>query len=395
MPKRSGVVLSIFVAAFAGVAGVRAQVPSVQNDAVLESVVTIALGNETDEHAVGSGLVVRSDGYIVTANSLVSGSKDIRVRLKNGEMYDHAQIVAADERRNIAVLHIAAINLRPIPSGTSEESQVGSHVSVLANPTGKAIANTASTLNSVQMADNIPGAGKGYRLLEIDPAGGTATTGGLLLDEVGRSLGVVTTTPETKGHNIAVPLTSILGLIRSASLSSPATVTTVASISAPENTPMPIPQTSVAMPERGVVALDAKGPGSVVVRPKTIPEVMAASKTIYVRSWSNTFKPEQLVNALLKQKEFGDFGFTFVDDEKLADLVLDIDHVVMTWKYTFRLSSQRLGVVVATGDRIIWDGNLGADAMAERVVEKLKAARGPEKKPATATDDKGKSKDTK
>ncbi len=391
MPTRFGVLISMLIAALAGAANVFAQYPVAQNDAVLDSVVTIALGNETDEHAVGSGLVVRSDGYVVTAYSLVTGSKDIRVKLRNGETYDHAQLVAVDERRNIAVLHVPAVNLRPIPPGAIEESQVGSHVTVLANPTGKALARSESTLSSVQMADNIAGAGKGYRVLEIDAAGVTASTGGLLLDGVGRSLGVITTTPETKGHNIAVPLTSILGLIRSASLGAPAAISSVASVPAPANTPLPIPQTSVAMPERGVVALDARGPGSVVVRPKTIPEVIATSKTVYVRSWSTTFKPDQLVNALLKQKEFADFGLTFVDDEKLADLILDIDHVVMTWKYTFRLYSQRLGVVVATGDRIIWDGNLGADAMAERVLEKLKAARGPEKKPIVSTDDKAKS----
>jgi len=395
MPTRFGVLLSIVFAAFATVANTQAQGPGIPNEAVLESVVTIALGNETDEHPVGSGLVVRSDGYIVTAYSLVRGSKDVRVKLRNGETYDKAEIVATDERRNVAVLHIPAANLRSIPNGTVEESQVGSRVAIIANPLGRSVTRTDATLRSVQMAENIAGAGKGYRLLETDAPASASVTGGLLLDEMGRSLGIITTTPDVKGQNIAVPMTSILGLIRSASLSVTPAATTVASVPVAANTPVPIPQASVAMPERGVVGLDPKGPGSVVVRPKTVPEIIAASRTVYVRSWSDTFKPEQLVNALLKQKEFEGFGFTFVDDQKLADLILDIDHVVMTWKYTFRLYSQRLGVVVATGDRIIWDGNLGADAMAERVVEKLKTARGPEKKPNTSTDDKAKSKDTK
>ena len=100
------------------------------------------------------------------------------------------------------------------------------------------------------------------------------------------------------------------------------------------------------MPERGVTPLDPKGPGSVVVRPRTVPEVLAASKTIYVQSSSVSFKPDQMVNALLKQKDFADVGLTFVDDYKLADLILELDHVVLTWKYTFKLYSQRLGMVV-------------------------------------------------
>jgi hypothetical protein len=133
------------------------------------------------------------------------------------------------------------------------------------------------------------------------------------------------------------------------------------------------------VPERPVLPLEARGPGSVVVKPNTVPEILAASKTIYVRSRTTSFKPDQLINALNKQREFGQFGLTFVDDPSVADLVLELDHVVFTWKYTFKLSSQRLGTILATGDNIIWDGNLGADDMANRVVEKLKTARGQEK----------------
>jgi hypothetical protein len=75
-----------------------------------------------------------------------------------------------------------------------------------------------------------------------------------------------------------------------------------------------------------------------------------------------------------------EWGLSFVDERDLADLILEIDHVLYTWKFTFKIYSQRLGTVVASGSRIIWDGNLGAPYMADRVIEKLKAARGPEKK---------------
>lgn len=87
-----------------------------------------------------------------------------------------------------------------------------------------------------------------------------------------------------------------------------------------------------------------------------------------------------MVNALIGRKEMTDWGLTFTDERDLADLILEIDHVLYTWKYTFRLNSQRLGTVVATGSRIIADGNLGAPYMADRFIEKVKAARGPERK---------------
>jgi hypothetical protein len=144
----------------------------------------------------------------------------------------------------------------------------------------------------------------------------------------------------------------------------------------------------VLVPERGVTPLSAKGPGSVVVKPKTVPEILAASKTIYVTSNTMSFKPDQMINALNKRKEMVEWGLTFVDERELADLILELDHVVFTWKYTFKIYSQRLGTVVATGSNIIWDGNLGADDMAKRVVEKLKVARSPEKKPETTAPEK-------
>ena len=347
-----------------------------------DAVVTVLLANETDAQPVGTGLVVRPDGYILTPYSLVKNAKNIQIKLANGEIYDKAELAAFDERRNVALLRINAVGLRIIPNSISEETQVGSHVVLLTNPAGEML-KSEGTLRSVQMADEIAGAGKGYRVLDTEAVNGVNTSGGLLMDDAGHSLGIITTTPDIKGRNIAVPLTSVLGMIRSAQ--SPIAAAPVAGKSSEpigSNTPFPIPQSSVQMPQRGVTALTPAGPGSVVVKPKTPADVLVASKTVYVMSDTVGFKPDQLVNALNKQKEFPAFNLTFVNERELADLILEIDHIVFTWKYTFKLYSQRLGVVVATGDRIIWDGNLGADAMAERVIEKLKVARGPEPPPA-------------
>lgn len=355
-------------------------------DAAADSVVTIFLAADGQSHAVGSGMVVRSDGYVLVPLSIVRGAREIQIRLRNGETYDKAEIVTTDERRNVALLRVNASGLRVIPFGTTEEAQVGSRVFVVSNPAGKSLVKNTSTLNSVQMADTIAGAGKGYRVLQFGPVDGASNAGGLVLDELGRSLGIITTTPDVKGQEIAVPMSSVVGLIRSVSNNGQPVVSTVSGTgypAAPSQTPYPIPQSSVAVPERGVVPLMAKGPGSVVVKPKTVPEILAASKTIYVTSRTISFKPDQMINALNKRKEISEWGLTFVDEQEVADLILELDHVLFTWKYTFKLYSQRLGTVVATGDRIIWDGNLGADDMAKRVIEKLKIARGDIAKTST------------
>jgi hypothetical protein len=141
------------------------------------------------------------------------------------------------------------------------------------------------------------------------------------------------------------------------------------------------------VPQRPVLPLEARGPGSIVVKPSRPVDLLLASKTIYVRSYSTYFKPLQLVNELNKRAEIGAWGLSFVDDVRVADLILTIDHVPFTYKYTFIIAHQRTGVIVASGSRIIWDGNLGAPDMAERVVEKLKEVRAQTPtKPEAATE---------
>ena len=251
-------------------------------ESAIESVVTILPVSDGQTNPFGSGLIVRSDGYILTAYHLVKDAKAIQVRLRNGEIYDKAEIVSFDERRNVALIRINAAGLRSIPNGTVEESQVGSKIFVVANPNGQTLIDRDKLLNGVQLADSIAGAGKGYRVLQFDTV--ENAVGALVLDENGRALGIVTTNPEIKNHSIAVPFSSILGLIRSINPPAVNSSMQISTSAVPQNTPYPIPQVSVKMPERGVTQLTPRGPGSVVVKPLSPKEILAASKTIYVTS---------------------------------------------------------------------------------------------------------------
>lgn len=370
-------ILPVLVLAIVSVKVISAQMP-IAVEASVDSVVTILLADGINSNAVGSGLVVRADGLILTANSLVKDAREIQVRLRNGEIFDHAEIVATDERRNLAVLRINAAGLRVIPNGTVEEAAVGSRIFVVANPTGGASIKT-TVLNSVQLADNIPGAGNGYRVLQFKGLDGDKRIGGLVIDDGGHSLGIINTNDSLSGQDIAVPISSVLGLIRSVSqkIAPPNYATTSPS---PINAPYPIPQSSVQMPQRGVTPLTPKGPGSTVIKPITPKEILAVSKTIYVVSDTVFVKPDQVVNALNKKEEMTDWGLSFVQERDLADLILEIDHLLFTYKFTFKLYSERLGSIITTGEVIIFDGNLGAPHLADRIIEKIQKVRGEEKK---------------
>jgi S1-C subfamily serine protease len=354
-------------------------------DGVLDAVVTILVEADGDSHPVGSGLVARGDGLIITAYHLVKDARNIQVRLRNGETFDRAVLVATDERRDVAILRIPAAGLNSLGVAASEEDWVGSTVAVVSATTGETDEVSTGVLSAVALADEMPGAGRGYRVLKFNAPVAPSAVGGLLVDERGDALGLVTAQPQAQGAGYAIPLSSVIGLVRSVGFQG-ATMTTWQRRDA--SAPYPIPQSQVSVPQRPTSPLEARGPGSVVIKSARPVDVLLASRTIYVRSYSTSFKPQQLINELNKRAEMNAWGLSFVDDEQVADLVLSIDHVVFTYKYTFTLSHQRTGVIVASGSRIIWDGNLGAPDMAERVVEKLKDVRAqtPSKPETTAAE---------
>ena len=346
-----------------------AQGPARVSDGILNSVVTIVVVDDGQAREVGAGVIVRGDGLVMTAYHLVKDARAIQVRLRNGETFDRAVLVANDERRNLAILKVPASGLSPVLSYSVEEGLVGSPVFLLSN--GSETGQVAGVLSAVVLSDEIPGAGKGFRALKFTTPVSANSIGGLLVDDKERVMGIVVPTPQSQTQNYAVPFSSVTGLARSVGVQ-PSSVYATAAVS---TTPVPIPQNSVLVPQRPVLPLEARGPGSVVVKPTRAVDVLLASKTIYVASQSDFFEPQHLVNALKKRSEIEQWGLVFVDDPRVADLVLTLDHVALTWKFTFSLAHQRTGVIVATGNVIIWDGNLGAGKMASRVVEKLTTVR--------------------
>ncbi len=90
--------------------------PALSGDQVVErvspSAVSILVGKGDGQVAgVASGVIVRSDGVILTANHVVKGMREVQVRLKSGEIYDQVELIASDERRDVAALRIPAITV--------------------------------------------------------------------------------------------------------------------------------------------------------------------------------------------------------------------------------------------------------------------------------------------
>ncbi|MEA2204743.1 MAG: serine protease Do [Blastocatellia bacterium] len=373
------ITLLAFCLAVTGVFGQsdNAAPPAQFGNQVSDSIVTVLVEANGQSRAVGSGVVVRGDGLLLTAYHIVRDARGVKIRLHNGETFDAPEVVAFDQRRNIALLRIAAAGLQALPMRGVEEGLVGSRVFVVSHNENESPA--AGLLSSLSLVDEIAGAGSGYRVLKFTAPASANGAGSLLVDERGRGVGLLAAFPHAESQNYAVPFASVLGMTRAAAGNTQSVVPALSALvltpAAASPTPIPIPQRDVLVPQRPVSPLAAKGPGSVVVNPSRPGDVLAASKTVFVTSRTVNFQAEHLINALGKKSEFGLLGLSFVDEREVADLVLTIDHVVFTYKFTFSLAHQRTGVVVATGSVIIWDGNLGAPRMADRVIEKLAQVR--------------------
>src|SRR6185436_20553298 len=85
--------------------------------------------------ALGSGVIVSQDGYIVTNHHVIDGADQIKVDLTDGRSFD-AKLVGSDPPSDLAVLKIQASNLTMLTLGDSDRTRIGDVVLAIGNPLG-------------------------------------------------------------------------------------------------------------------------------------------------------------------------------------------------------------------------------------------------------------------
>jgi S1-C subfamily serine protease len=88
------------------------------------------------ESALGSGVVVRGDGYILTNHHVVNGADRIRVDFADGRSFS-GRVVGVDEPSDLAVVRVDATGLPSVPYGDSDRARVGDVVLAFGNPLGQ------------------------------------------------------------------------------------------------------------------------------------------------------------------------------------------------------------------------------------------------------------------
>lgn len=157
----------------------------------------------------GSGVIISPDGYIITNNHVIKGSKKIEVTLNNKTTYD-AEIIGFDKSTDIALLKINAFNLPFLPFGDSNNLRVGEWVLAVGNPYNLTSTVTAGIVSAKARDINIMGnSNRIESFIQTDAAVNPGNSGGALVNTQGELIGINTAissqTGSYIGYSFAVP----------------------------------------------------------------------------------------------------------------------------------------------------------------------------------------------
>ena len=157
--------------------------------------------------ATGSGVIISTDGYIVTNNHVVEGADELTVTLNDNKEYS-ARIVGADKNTDLALIKIDGKNLPAIAIANSEDIKVGEWVLAVGNPLGL---NNTVTAGIVSAKARSLGANGVEAFIQTDAAINQGNSGGALVNVKGELVGInaalYSQTGSDSGYGFAIPTT--------------------------------------------------------------------------------------------------------------------------------------------------------------------------------------------
>lgn len=161
------------------------------------------------KEATGSGVIISSDGYIVTNNHVVEGADELTVTLNDNREFS-ARIVGTDKQTDLALLKVNAKNLPTLPIGDSDKLKVGEWVITVGNPY-----NLSSTVTAGIVSAKSRGLGASQNgiesFIQTDAAINPGNSGGALVNTQGELVGInamlYSQTGSYSGYGFAIPTT--------------------------------------------------------------------------------------------------------------------------------------------------------------------------------------------
>ena len=148
---------------------------------------------------IGTGFIVRSDGHIATNLHVIAGSSNLKVKLLDGTEHRVTRVIAADYKRDLAIIAIEATGLPTLNIGNSDEVNAGDRVIAIGNPLGFLDYTVSDGLiSSIRPLD------ENVTLLQISAPISQGSSGGPLFNLYGEVIGVAVgiTDPKANGQNL-------------------------------------------------------------------------------------------------------------------------------------------------------------------------------------------------
>jgi serine protease Do len=159
------------------------------------------------EQGLGSGVIIGTNGYILTNNHVVDGATDVKVYLHDGREFQ-GHIVGTDAKTDVAVLKIDANNLPAIPLGDSSKVQVGDLVFAVGDPFGVGQTVTMGIVSAKGRANL--GIEDYEDFIQTDASINPGNSGGALIDARGELVGINTAilsrSGGSQGIGFAIPV---------------------------------------------------------------------------------------------------------------------------------------------------------------------------------------------
>jgi len=171
----------------------------------------------------GSGVIVSSEGYIVTNNHVIDNASEIEVILNDNSKYT-AHVVGADPSTDVAILKINAPNLKPIALGNSDDLRIGEWVLAVGNPFNLTSTVTAGIVSAKARNINLLTDRTQNNVVPIesfiqtDAAVNPGNSGGALVNTKGELVGINTAiasqTGSYSGYSFAIPVNLVNKVMR-------------------------------------------------------------------------------------------------------------------------------------------------------------------------------------
>ena len=192
-----------------------------------KTIVQVQVGNISEDgeflpNGGGSGVVISSDGLIMTNHHVIDNSVQVRVVFEDGRMYE-SKIIGSDRLTDIGLLKISASNLVPISIGNSESLKVGDLAVAIGHPLTLGAAPTVTTgvVSALERRLDVGSEAMNsgvtlFGLIQTDAPITRGSSGGALINNNGELIGITTAIATAdvgaEGLGFAVPVNLALGI---------------------------------------------------------------------------------------------------------------------------------------------------------------------------------------